>query len=51
VEKSQLVQYVSRRVAELKGQMKDAVVMTMGAGDIDRLVNDITKTLINEKND
>lgn len=50
VEKSELVVYLSERVNNLVTMGKACVVMTMGAGDIDRLVNTITKTLIYETN-
>ena len=50
VEKGELVEYLQGRVVELLDKGKACVVVTMGAGDIDRLVNNITKTLIDEKN-
>lgn len=48
VERELLAGYLRRRVDEQVG--KACVVVTMGAGDIDRLVNDIKETLIYEKN-
>jgi UDP-N-acetylmuramate--alanine ligase len=50
VEKNELVGYLRKRVDELLEMGKACVVMTMGAGDIDRFVNTITKTLMCEKN-
>ena len=51
VEKHELSTYLHDLVKEKVAQGKDCVVVTMGAGDIDRLVKDITKTLNYEKND
>lgn len=48
VERELLAGYLRGRVDEQVG--KACVVVTMGAGDIDRLVNDIKETLIYEKN-
>ena len=48
VERESLAGYLRGRVDEQVG--KACVVVTMGAGDIDRLVNDIKETLIYEKN-
>jgi UDP-N-acetylmuramate--alanine ligase len=50
VQKNELVGYLRNRVDELLKMGKACVVMTMGAGDIDRFVNTITKTLMCEKN-
>ena len=50
VEKNELVGYLRNRVDELLEMGNACVVMTMGAGDIDRFVNTITKTLMCEKN-
>jgi hypothetical protein len=50
VQKNELVGYLRKRVDELLEMGKACVVMTMGAGDIDRFVNTITKTLMCEKN-
>lgn len=50
VQKNELVEYLRKRVDELQEMGNACVVMTMGAGDIDRLVNTITKTLMCEKN-
>ena len=50
VQKNELVGYLRKRVDELQEMGNACVVMTMGAGDIDRLVNTITKTLMCEKN-
>ena len=48
VERELLAGYLRGRVDEQVG--KACVVVTMGAGDIDRVVNDIKETLIYEKN-
>ena len=48
VERELLAGYLRGRVDEQVG--KACVVVTMGAGDIDRLVNDIKEALIYEKN-
>lgn len=50
VKKEELIGYLQGRVDDLINAGKACVVVTMGAGDIDRLVNDITQTLIYEKN-
>ena len=41
-----LAKYLRERVKACVAQGKDCVVITMGAGDIDRKVNDITKSLM-----
>ncbi len=41
-----LAKYLRERVKNCISKGKPSVVITMGAGDIDRLVNDITKSLI-----
>ena len=41
-----LAKYLRERVKRCVAQGKDCVVITMGAGDIDRKVSDITKSLI-----
>ena len=41
-----LAKYLRERVKNCIAKGKPSVVITMGAGDIDRLVNDITKSLI-----
>lgn len=51
VDKESLPAFLLERVQQLSARDIDCVVITLGAGDIDRLVNNITKTLINEKND
>lgn len=50
VEKEEVVEYLRERITELMDNGQNCVLITMGAGDIDRLVNDITKTLMYEKN-
>lgn len=50
VKKEEVVEYLRERITELRDNGQNCVLITMGAGDIDRLVNDITKTLMNEKN-
>jgi UDP-N-acetylmuramate-alanine ligase len=46
VQKPQLALHLRDIVSGKVAKGIDCVVVTMGAGDIDRLVNDITKTLI-----
>ncbi len=41
-----LAKYLRERVKNCIAKSKPSVVITMGAGDIDRLVNDITKSLM-----
>jgi UDP-N-acetylmuramate--alanine ligase len=41
-----LAKYLRERVKNCIAKGKPSVVITMGAGDIDRLVNDITKSLM-----
>ena len=50
VKKEEVVEYLRERITELMDNGQNCVLITMGAGDIDRLVNDITKTLMNENN-
>lgn len=45
VEKKNVVEYLHDRVGSLVEGGEDCVLVTMGAGDIDRLVDNITKTL------
>jgi UDP-N-acetylmuramate--alanine ligase len=45
VQKSELVKQVSDSVAKCLSDSKSVVVMTLGAGDIDRLVGDIKQNL------
>jgi UDP-N-acetylmuramate--alanine ligase len=40
-----LAKYLRERVKNLVAKSKDCVVITMGAGDVDRQVNDIKKAL------
>ena len=46
IEKNELTEYLRKRIDNLTSQGKSCVVTTLGAGDIDQLVNNITKTLI-----
>lgn len=45
VEKDKLADYLRERVSDCVTKGDECVVVTMGAGDIDRLVEDITRTL------
>jgi UDP-N-acetylmuramate--alanine ligase len=45
VDKEELVDYLHVRVNDCLANEKKCVVVTMGAGDIDRLVENITRTL------
>jgi hypothetical protein len=45
VEKTELVEHISSIVSNWISIGESVVVMTLGAGDIDRLVNDIKQNL------